>query len=376
MDGANHFPFRSVGDVTKRNALWASTSAKGGMASFVSTMRETQLWSDWHIRIIWTHDNGHTLRRLVIFGFALVEFAIRLLANRPDVVHLHVSQKGSFFRKAILAWTCFAIRTPVIIHIHGSSFHIFADSASSLGRHFIRRTLERADVVAALGNVWADRIRALAPLSQVVVLPNAVQPERSIGVAHEGPVTFAFLGQIGERKGAFSLLNAWANLLASLPADISVRLIMAGDGEVERARRVVEELGATSTVEVVGWLSRREAQHLLDRADVLVLPSENEGQPMAILEAMAKGLCVIATEVGGIPEMIGENAGLLIPPGDQERLEEALMEAATDSTGRRILGLNAHQRVVCMYSVEALAQKIDEMYTTVTERKRRARAVG
>ena len=361
--------------MTKRNALWASTSANGGMASFVSTMRETQLWSDWHIRVIWTHDNGHTLRRIAIFGFALIEFAFRLLATRPDVVHLHVSQKGSFFRKAILAWACFAIRTPVIIHIHGSSFHIFADSASSLGRHFIRRTLERADVVAALGNVWAERIRSLAPLSQVVVLPNAVQPERSIGPAHEGPVTFAFLGQIGERKGAFSLLNAWANLLVSVPPDISVRLIMAGDGEVERARRVVNELGARSTVEVVGWLSRREAQQLLDKADVLVLPSENEGQPMAILEAMAKGLCVIATEVGGIPEMIGEDAGLLIPPGDQERLEIALMEAATDPTARRTLGLNAHKKVVSTYSVDALAQQIDSMYTTVTHRQRQPRTL-
>ena len=128
------------------------------------------------------------------------------------------------------------------------------------------------------------------------------------------PVRVVFLGRIGDHKGTFRLLDAWAELARdrdSVATGKAGILTIAGDGEVERARDRIRELGLEDTVEVHEWLSESEVGELLDHSQVLVLPSRNEGQPMAVLEAMARGLCVIATDVGGLPEMIGGGCGVL-----------------------------------------------------------------
>jgi glycosyltransferase involved in cell wall biosynthesis len=184
------------------------------------------------------------------------------------------------------------------------------------------------------------------------------------------PTHVVFLGRIGDHKGTFRLLDAWAKLACesgfSTKSGNFATLTIAGDGEVVRARRLIHELCLEDTVEVHDWLSESEVGELLDHAQVLVLPSRNEGQPMAVLEAMARGLCVIASNVGGLPEMIGGGCGVIISPDDTEAIAAALRLVVNDHELRARYGAAAYARVENQFDIRAVGRRLDALYRQVS----------
>src|SRR5262249_8468793 len=144
------------------------------------------------------------------------------------------------------------------------------------------------------------------------------------------------------------------------------QLTIVGDGEVERAHALVRELGLEDNVSVTGWVAPLEVRRVLRSSQVLVLPSHYEGQPMAILEAMANGLCIIASPVGGIPELIDGSCGILVPPGDAHRLASAIYEVVHDEQTRVRLGTAALQRVRDDFDADVIWRKIDSLYRRVS----------
>ena len=354
----------NAGDRRKR-ALWASTSARGGISTYVMTMRNSALNEAWDVRYVSTHSNGSLLVRLWLFARGIAKFTLNLVFWRPHVVHLHISHYGSFYRKALLAWLAKMFGRPVIRHVHGSRFHEFFSSSGKESQFFIRLTLESASAVVALGETWAGRLRAVAPATRIEVIPNAVRLDRRIDQPELSTVHFAFLGEIGERKGAFVLLEAWAEMVGALRGRVSAQLTLAGDGEIHRAEALVNDLGLEGCVSIRGWISAAEVDALLRRSQVLVLPSQNEGQPMAILEAMAKGLCVIASNVGGIPEMLSGEAGILVSPDHVSDLANVLRTVVEDSSARAAYGLAAWQAVRDRFDIAVTTRRLCQLYSDV-----------
>ncbi|WP_261995195.1 glycosyltransferase family 4 protein [Rhodococcus opacus] len=327
-------------------------------------MQATPLWELWNVRHVSTHRNGTVATKIVAFATGLGTFVSALVFDRPDVVHLHTSVAGSFIRKAILAWICRIFRVPVVMHVHGSDFHLFYGRSSRLVKGLIRATLTGADVVVALGDRWAERLERIAPQAYIVSVPNAVRPCRPVRQpSGREPVHVLFLGCIGDRKGTFTLLDAWAKMIGD--GNGRARLTSAGDGEVQRARDRVDELSVGSTVTVLGWLAPDRVPELLASSQVLALPSRNEGQPMAILEAMAHGLCVVASAVGGIPELIDDHCGVLVPVDDVDALAQALRRVVYDDDARIRLGSHALQRIRAELDVDAVWRRFDALYREV-----------
>ena len=163
-------------------------------------------------------------------------------------------------------------------------------------------------------------------------VPSQVSPPSS-----SPPVKFLFLGRIGERKGAFDLIKAFS-LLPEGEKNNS-ELIMAGDGDLEEARNLVDHLNVSDQITFPGWIDTEERDRLLDQGSVFVLPSYNEGLPLSMLEAMAWGLPVIVTPVGGISEIVhdGEN-GLVVEPSNIEQLSGAMESLIVNEDLRTSLG--------------------------------------
>ncbi|MGU3499857.1 glycosyltransferase family 4 protein [Mycobacterium sp. C31M] len=356
----------------EQRALWVSTSidTRGGIASYVRAMQQTPLWREWNIRHIATHRDGSTMQKVTAFAIGTVQFLIELIRFRPDVIHLHASTRGSFVRKAILFWMSRPTRVPIVIHMHGSGFQGDYENSPRVVQAIVRATLGRADAFVTLGELWADRMRQIAPESRIVAIPNGVQLGRQVDQpAPDAPTHVVFLGRIGTHKGTYNLLDAWAKLACepgfSMVDRCTARLTIAGDGDVERARKRIRELSLERSVEIHEWLSEKQVGELLDSAQVLVLPSRNEGQPMAVLEAMARGLCVIATAVGGLPEMIGDGCGVTIPPEDPEAITAALREVLADTEFRTRCGSAAHARVQAVFDTRTIARRLDALYREV-----------
>ena len=138
---------------------------------------------------------------------------------------------------------------------------------------------------------------------------------------------------------------------------------LAGDGEVAATRDRVAALGLSARVTITGWLDEADADALLARSDLLVLPSRREGQPMAILEAMSAGLPVVATGVGAVAELVHDGFnGLLVPPGDAAALAGALARLVADPALRRRLGEAAHETVASRHELDAFCRRLRALY--------------
>lgn len=343
-------------------ALWASTTGRGGVTTYVRDISQTSLWNDWNVRLVSTHRDGRKLTRIGEFVVGAASFVRNLIRFRPDVVHLHTCTEGSFIRKAILLSISRLAGVPVVLHMHDSRIQDYYEGSPPLLRMLIRASLSRADAVVALGDSWAARLQELAPQARIVSVPNGVRLGRQVRQPGPGEaVHVVFLGRIGEWKGTFRLLEAWARL-----GNPAATLTIAGDGEVEEARRLVEELGLQGQVEVSDWLSPDAVGDLLDRSQVLVLPSRNEGQPMAVLEAMARGLCIVASEAGGLADMIGGGCGVVVSPNDVDSIAEGLRMVIEDAELRTRYGASAYYRISERYDVSSAVRRLDALYRELT----------
>lgn len=348
--------------------LCVSTSmqTRGGISSYVRMLRATPLWPRWQVEHVATHCDGSAAAKAAAFAVAVGRVAAALLRRRPDVVHLHMSSNGSFVRKAAVLWMARALRVPSVVHVHGSEFDRFVAGLSGPLRSVVAATLQRAAVVVALGDVWAARILEIAPTARVVTVPNAVHVPAAPAGTGGRPLRVVFLGEIGERKGAFTLLEAWAKLAAAGELPTGTQLVLAGDRGVDRARTRIGEMTIEESVTVQNWLSPDDVAELLASSDVFVLPSRSEGQPMALLEAMAHGLCAIAGAVGGIPEMIEDgHSGLLVPPDDVDALVAALLRVLGDAELRDRLGSAARARVRERFDLDVVWRRFDALYEEV-----------
>jgi len=266
----------------------------------------------------------------------------RLSATAPNVVVAHLSQGGSFLREGALAILARRRGLAVVAQVHGSSFAAFS------ARHpmLTRLVLMRAHVIHVLSDETREAVIALGVPGEIVLIPNGVAPSPT--PLKENLVVFG--GAVTRRKGADVLLRAWQ----SLDQIGDWRLVLAGP---HREPDIVSSLpeGATAP----GALPRDELRELLSRARIAVLPSVDEAMPLFILEALASSAAVVATPVGGIPAVIDETTGRLIPVGDADSLASALADLMTDAATRDRLGAAGFARWNSTYSAAAVVPQLE-----------------
>ncbi len=289
--------------------------------------------------------------------------------NRVEAIHVNSYIPGNYARLAAAL-----MQVPIVIdHWHG--FTRF-----NRKRRLICRALARfTDLSLAVSQGVRDylvREIGLDP-ARVRVVPNGVDiaaidaaragPEvrRELGLPEGLPV----LGLVGRLdhwgKGHKELFTAMASLKDRYPCHA---LIVGGGRREEEIKQGAESLGLAGQVHFLG--SRRDVPDLLHAMDIFVLPSYSEGVSLALLEAMAAGLPVIATAVGGNPEVVTDGeTGLLIPPRDAGALAQALARLLGDPTFAKKLGENARHHVEANYSLERLGQEINEIYDELVKKK-------
>ncbi|MFL6548524.1 MAG: glycosyltransferase [Povalibacter sp.] len=318
-------------------------SVRGGVSA-VEQLIVDHVGNDFSVRHVATMEDGSTWRKMVVFAKALRKLSRELRSKQPLVVHVHFASRGSTLRKWIMAWMTLRAHRPLVLHAHGACFDEFYNGLPGLLQQQVRKVFARADCFLVLSSQWRDFYTRSCglPAGRVVVLCNPTTVPKTVSSrAGRSIVQFLFLGRIGARKGAFDLLHAFA----ALPEQIQsrARLVFAGDGDVEALRAEAAVLG--DRVEVNGWIDSARRNAMLEASDVFVLPSYAEGVPMAMLESMAYGLPVITTAVGGIPDLVRDQAqGLIVQPGDVQQITDALRTLIEDESLRLKLGRAARDK--------------------------------
>jgi len=288
-------------------------------------------------------------------------FALRL-SGRADILHLQVSERMSFPRKGIFQLFGRLIGMRVVLHHHGAELVPFYREASPRMKSLVRRMVHGADINIVLGDVWRKLLTDEMDLDpeKVVVRFNAAENVGS-GTDDVDPWHFLIVANLSPRKGVGELLQAVARLKNE---GAPIRLTLAGGGQIDRYRAEAEELGIGERVDFTGWVSGKDVHGLLRSRSALVLPSYQEGFPMAIIESLSAGLPVIATPVGSIGEMMEDGDDcLLVAPGDAEGLTAALRNMATDTSLRHRLRESGKELYARHFDIDGYMQRMITLYS-------------
>jgi glycosyltransferase involved in cell wall biosynthesis len=255
---------------------------------------------------------------------------------------------------------------PVIFHLHGSEFKQFYENSWKVGKLFIKYIINLSDRVIVLSSQWEDYLSQTISVKTVTLKLFNYVPSiafcNNLAQSREN-ATLLFLGEIGFRKGIFDLLKVISRLAVSFP---NLRLYCCGNGNLEQLVGTAKNLGIDNNIEIKGWVTGELKKELLAKSTIFVLPSYNEGLPVALLEAMAARLPIVSTFVGGIPDAVEDGLeGILIKPGDLDALEAAIRKLLLDSTLRTSMGLSARQKFEQHFTPERVLPKIDQLYYTL-----------
>ena len=302
-------------------------SVKGGITSVISQI----LSHDWNadnvkMKFIPTYIEANRFKQVVFFFNAYLQTAKEIRQNKPSVLHMHMSYKGSFVRKYMLYKLARKNNVPVMVHLHGSEFKKWYDTCSNSVKNKIKDLLSGSACFIVLGEKWNTIIKEIEPSANTGIIENTVHiPEKK--AVWQDNLSFLFLGVLIKRKGVYDLLNAIKKVKAEIG---DAEFIIAGTGsEMEKLKKQAEQLQIEDIVKFIGWVDGAKKKQLLEECQVMVLPSYNEGLPIAVLEAISYGMPVISTFVGDIPSAVhhGKN-GFLISPGNTEALAENIKTLA------------------------------------------------
>jgi glycosyltransferase involved in cell wall biosynthesis len=269
------------------------------------------------------------------------------LPRRGVVVHVHLSERGSFVREGLLVALARRRGLMVAVTIHGASFTPFAHSHPRL----VAAVLRRARLVTCLDRDVLDVVRRLAPRVRSEMVPNPVFVDSDSSGADETDELVVFAGEIGLRKGADVLHRAWKLVADSRPA---ARCLLIGP--------VADFVPPpTERLEVREPVDSTQIRVILRSARVVVLPSRAEGMPMILTEAMSVGRPFVSTPVGGIPELAGEG-GMLVPVDDEIGLAQRLTDLLASPERARDIGDRGRQLCLKTRSVEVIDARLRELY--------------
>lgn len=298
------------------------------------------------------HSTG-ILLRAVGGGFQLLRDIVSLfrtlVGRRFDAAHLTTSGQLGAVRDFIFSYVTSVLGIGLVYHIRFGRIPAIAQ-VNSLEWRLIRHVMLRASTVILIDQATYSAVKRFAPEANAVCIPNCVNiselPQR-LQIPDEEK-TALFVGWVIPTKGIGELVEAWARLRPK-----GWRLEIVGPGDSTYQTQLLRKFQPENLV-FIGELSHAEAMKRMANCDLFVLPSYTEGFPNVVVEAMALGRPIVATEVGAIPEMLEDGAGVLVKIKDSNALEEALSRVILDSELREHLGRQASARARLLYSIDVV----------------------
>ena len=313
-----------------------------------------QMVDNANVRCYYTSDSNN--KRVIEKMKILFRISRILNTEKPDIIHSNLSIVAYSFPYILFHKT-------KLLHTAHTLPEKDLGYASRLMLKFLRR-LNKASFTSISHSIQERIINiygvyeADAPVIENPVDCQMFYCKRNTESNANASVRFINVGRLTYPKNQHLLIKAFAEVVSKYP---KVSLSIIGDGELrENLDTTVTTLGLNSSVKLLG--KRNDIPHLLRNADIFVLSSRYEGLPLTVLEAMASGLPIISTAVGGVPDVVVENKnGFLVPNEDEQSLATAMIKLIDDYQQRVTMGNNSIE-LAKKYDVKSFAQKYRELY--------------
>ena len=353
---------------------------RGGIPTFLDTLLSGPLAKEHDLRFLnvahaGTPEGGHVtvgnLRRTVRDAVAVWR-----QARGCEIVHIHsaLAPAVTVLRASLLALAGRARGCAVVVHAHGGNIQFWL--TTPLRRLLLRLAMVPAQRVVAVWTAGEQALRQVLPEGRVMLIDNGVpvagRPEQEGD--HEPP-RILYVGLLTPRKGVLDLLAA-SRLLRDRGIAHETWLLGGTPDEGPAAEAEVRA-GLDGSARLLGTRAPEEMPAEFAAADVFCLPSWWEAMPLSVLEAMAAGLPVVATDVGDVRRSVADGVtGRVVPVQSPEALADALEPLLTDPDLRRRMGKAGRERVVEMFSSEVTAASVSALYDQLAPAGRRRERPG
>lgn len=339
---------KAVASGTKPRVLMVGmhlTKTRGGISTLIAEILKSPLKDDFEFIYVESQaeDFGKFGKALLALT-AIIRFVWNCLLKRPRLVYVHLGSNASLYRESVFIILAKLLGKKTVSHFHAGDIDNYYPFQKKIGQKFIRWAIGLSDSLIVVSQESARQLREIADSPNISVITNAVDTSLfnvRNGASGNGVVRLLFVGAIGKLKGEQDLIEALAILCGGKP---NIKVSFLGYG-AESLKADCEKLGVGGFIEYLGAVSMTERIEFFQKADIFVLPTYAEAMPMSVIEAMAAGLPVISTAVGGIPELIKDGVdGFLFPPGDVKVLAEKILFLLNNKNIRLSIGKKARQK--------------------------------
>lgn len=330
----------------------------GGISAVVNNYYKAGLQKKIKLTYIGTMEDGSKVHKLLVAVKAVFQYLFRV--GKCDIVHVNMASDVSFYRKRIFIQIAAIFKKKIIIHQHGGDFEGFYSSLSERKQRKVRQTLNQAEKMLVIAPYLKELFSQMICEDKIIVMPDSVfvYGDREKDYKNQN---ILFLGRICKEKGIRELISAVEGIRDSYQ---ECHLILGGSFGDEETRVLAES--KQNFVEMAGWLDDKGKQTYLDKCSIFALPSYFEGQSVALLEAMEAGCACVASNIGGIPQMIRDNEnGLFIVPESTQSLQAGLEMVLESEVRRKTLGRKARETVQESFNLEKNIETLLEIYQSV-----------
>ena len=278
------------------------------------------------LRALETRGAAGALFSFWVLTTALMQIVRGRVGGQLVGVHVNMAERLSIVRKGAVIVLSRALGIPVVLHLHAAELHHSYPRMPKILQAMTRWIFSLPASCVVLGTAaqqFVERELRVPPSRVEIVFNGVPGPTVPRRLVKENAVRrLLFVGNLSERKGVTDLLKALAR-----PGfeDLPLELVFAGDGDVAGYQDKAKALGIEKKVRFAGWVGQAEVADLMAQADLLVLPSYDEGLPLVILEALGNGVAVVCTPVGEIPSVLHHGVtACLVQPGDVNGLAASL----------------------------------------------------
>jgi glycosyltransferase involved in cell wall biosynthesis len=347
-----------------------STPKGGGMFKVADYLVQSQarpmstITQTAELRLLDTRGDGSALSSLAVLTLALGKLLLCRLRGELVGVHVNVAERLSLFRKGVVIVASRALGVPVVLHLHAAQLHhVYPDLPRPL-QALTRWVFSLPQSCVVLGQVSRQFVieKLGVPAQRVEIINNGV-PEPTETRRRSDPEAVQrvlFVGNLSERKGVSDLLDALA--LSGFDRR-QVKVQIAGGGDVAAYQAKANRLGLKHLVHFSGWVDQPEVARLMAAADVLVLPSYDEGLPLVILEALANGVAVVCSPVGEIDSVLTDGVdAVFVAPGDPRGLAAGLQRVLRTPVLRETLEKNGRGLYEQEFSIQRFFSEVARLH--------------